>query len=114
MERVWEGDAIILWREESRGQVIGVIPSYFNTQRLAQSGLTRLEVVEIIHQRKVRMAELVEAFIALPGGLGTLEELFEILTWVQIGLHQKPIHKGWNAGLNGKNNLALPAGTLNN
>lgn len=76
---------------EAGGQVIGVIPGYFNTPQLAHSGLTRLEVVETIHQRKARMAELADAFIALPGGFGTLEELFEMLTWAQIGLHQKPI-----------------------
>jgi len=72
-------------------QVIGVIPTYFNTPQLAHNGLTRLEVVETIHQRKARMAELSDAFIALPGGFGTLEELFEMLTWAQIGLHRKPI-----------------------
>lgn len=73
------------------GEVIGIIPSYFNTPQLAHQGLTRLEVVETIHQRKARLAELAEAFIALPGGYGTFEELFEILTWAQIGLHRKPI-----------------------
>ena len=73
------------------GEVVGVIPSYFNTPQLAHSRLTRLEVVDTIHQRKSRMAELADAFIALPGGYGTFEELFEMLTWAQIGLHQKPI-----------------------
>jgi uncharacterized protein (TIGR00730 family) len=73
------------------GQVIGVIPGYFNTPQLAHAGLTRLEVVDTIHQRKARMAEIADAFIALPGGYGTLEELFEILTWAQIGLHRKPV-----------------------
>jgi uncharacterized protein (TIGR00730 family) len=76
---------------ESGGEVIGVIPGYFNTPQLAHPGLTRLEVVETIHQRKARLAEISDAFIALPGGFGTFEELFEILTWAQIGLHQKPI-----------------------
>lgn len=76
---------------ESGGEVIGVIPEYFNTPRLAHNGLTELEVVPTIHQRKARMAELADAFIALPGGYGTFEELFEILTWAQIGLHTKPI-----------------------
>jgi len=76
---------------EAGGEVIGVIPEYFNTPRLAHSGLTELEVVPTIHQRKARMAELADAFIALPGGYGTFEELFEILTWAQIGLHTKPI-----------------------
>jgi uncharacterized protein (TIGR00730 family) len=76
---------------EAGGQVIGVIPGYFNTPQLAHAGLTRMEIVETIHQRKARMAELADAFIALPGGFGTWEELFEILTWAQIGLHAKPI-----------------------
>lgn len=73
------------------GQVIGVIPKNFLTPKLAHDGLTRLEVVETMHLRKARMAELADAFIALPGGFGTFEELFEILTWAQIGLHQKPV-----------------------
>jgi uncharacterized protein (TIGR00730 family) len=76
---------------QAGGEVIGVIPHYFNTPQLAHPGLTQLEVVETIHQRKARMAELADAFIALPGGYGTLEELFEILTWAQIGLHTKPV-----------------------
>jgi uncharacterized protein (TIGR00730 family) len=76
---------------ENGGQVTGVIPGYFNTPQLAHPGLTRLEVVETIHQRKARLAELSDAFIALPGGYGTFEELFEILTWAQIGLHNKPV-----------------------
>jgi uncharacterized protein (TIGR00730 family) len=76
---------------EAGGQVIGVIPALFNTPRLAHAGLTLLEVLDTIHQRKARMIELSDAFIALPGGFGTLEELFEILTWAQVGLHQKPV-----------------------
>ena len=73
------------------GQVIGVIPPNLNTPRLAHAGLTRLEVVGDIHLRKARMSSLAEAFIALPGGFGTFDELFETLTWSQIGLHQKPV-----------------------
>ena len=73
------------------GEVIGVIPRYFNTPILAHARLTRLEVVDTIHQRKARMAELADAFAAMPGGYGTFEELFEALTWAQIGLHRKPI-----------------------
>lgn len=76
---------------EAGGQVIGVIPALFNTPQLAHTRLTRLEVVENMHQRKARLAELADAFIALPGGYGTFEELFEVLTWAQIGLHRKPI-----------------------
>jgi uncharacterized protein (TIGR00730 family) len=76
---------------EAGGEVIGVIPAIFNTPRLAHAGLTRLEVLDNIHLRKARMIELADAFIAMPGGFGTLEELFEILTWAQVGLHHKPI-----------------------
>jgi uncharacterized protein (TIGR00730 family) len=73
------------------GEVTGVIPAYLNTAQLIHAGLTQLEVVENIHQRKARMSELADAFIALPGGYGTFEELFETLTWAQLGLHDKPI-----------------------
>jgi uncharacterized protein (TIGR00730 family) len=73
------------------GIVIGVIPEMFNTSQLAHNRLTQMEVVPDMHQRKARMAELADAFIALPGGFGTLEELFEIITWAQIGLHNKAI-----------------------
>lgn len=76
---------------EAGGEVTGVIPEIFNTPVLAHTGLTRLEVVENMHVRKARMAELADAFIALPGGFGTFEELFEMLTWAQIGLHSKPV-----------------------
>jgi len=75
----------------SGGRVIGVIPELFNTPRLAHMGLTRLEVVASMHERKGRMAQAADSFVALPGGYGTFEELFEILTWSQIGLHQKPV-----------------------
>jgi len=75
----------------SGGQAIGVIPELFYTPKLRHDHLTRLEVVPDMHARKARMAELADAFIALPGGYGTLEEFFEILTWAQIGLHAKPI-----------------------
>lgn len=73
------------------GEVTGVTPAYLNTPQLIHGGLTQLEVVDTIHQRKARMSELAGAFIALPGGYGTFEELFETLTWAQLGLHQKPI-----------------------
>ncbi len=76
---------------ETGGEVIGVIPELFNTPQLAHAKLTRLEVVESMHARKDRLADQAEAFIALPGGYGTFEEFFEILTWAQIGLHQKPV-----------------------
>lgn len=73
------------------GQVIGVIVESMNTPALAHYGLTRLEVTATIHERKARMYELADGYIALPGGFGTFDELFETITWGQIGLHQKPI-----------------------
>ena len=76
---------------QSGGQVIGVMPALFYTPSLAHFNLTRLEVVETMHQRKARLADQADAFIALPGGYGTFEEFFEILTWAQIGLHSKPV-----------------------
>lgn len=76
---------------EAGGEVTGVIPRIFNTPTLMHSGLTRLEIVDSMHTRKQRLVELADAFIALPGGYGTFEELFEVLTWAQIGLHCKPV-----------------------
>lgn len=73
------------------GEVIGVLPHHFNKPELAHNGLTRLELVEDMHQRKARMLELADALVALPGGFGTLEEMFEALAWAQIGLHSKPV-----------------------
>jgi uncharacterized protein (TIGR00730 family) len=73
------------------GQVIGVITEGMNTPELAHTRLTRLEVTATIHQRKARMYALADGYIALPGGYGTLDELFETLTWAQIGEHQKPV-----------------------
>jgi uncharacterized protein (TIGR00730 family) len=73
------------------GEVIGVIPGGLFAAEVAHQGLTRLEVVGSMHERKARMAELADGFAALPGGLGTLDELFEILTWHQLGLHAKPV-----------------------
>lgn len=71
------------------GEVIGVINDGLNTPNLAHTGLTRMEVLPDIQSRKARMYELADAFIALPGGFGTFDEVFETLTWAQIGLHQK-------------------------
>lgn len=76
---------------EQGGYAVGIIPAFFNTEQLVHAGLNELHVVETMHLRKAAMAERADAFIALPGGFGTFEELFEILTWAQIGLHQKPV-----------------------
>lgn len=76
---------------EHGGRVIGVIVETMNTPELAHPGLTRLEVTATIHLRKARMHELADGYLALPGGYGTLDELFETLTWGQIGEHQKPV-----------------------
>jgi len=76
---------------EAGGQVIGVIPKMFANRVLMHQGLSRLEIVDSMHARKQRLSEISDAFIALPGGYGTFEELFEILTWAQIGLHHKAV-----------------------
>ncbi len=75
---------------EAGGYVIGVIPRTLVEKELAHRGLPDLRIVGSMHKRKALMAELSEGFVALPGGLGTLEELFEILTWAQLGMHEKP------------------------
>jgi uncharacterized protein (TIGR00730 family) len=72
------------------GEVVGVLPEALAAKELAHTSLTRLEVVSSMHERKARMAELSGAFVALPGGAGTLEEIFEIWTWGQLGFHGKP------------------------
>ncbi len=72
------------------GDVIGVIPGALVERELAHHEVTELIVVESMHQRKAKMAELSDAFLALPGGFGTLEELFEVVTWAQLGFHHKP------------------------
>ncbi len=73
------------------GSVVGVIPQALVARELAHDSLENLEIVRDMHERKMRMAELSDAFIALPGGWGTLEELTEMLTWLQLGLHKKPV-----------------------
>jgi len=72
------------------GQVIGVIPEHLMAKELGHTGVSELRIVASMHERKALMAELSDAFVALPGGLGTLEELLEIATWSQLGLHAKP------------------------
>jgi uncharacterized protein (TIGR00730 family) len=72
------------------GKVIGVIPRQLVDREVAHKGLTELQVVDTMHQRKTRMFELSDGFVALPGGFGTLDEMFEMLTWAQLGLHDYP------------------------
>ena len=76
---------------EAGASVIGVIPESLVARELAHQRLTELRVVATMHERKALMAELADAFVALPGGLGTLDELFEVWTWAQLGLHERPI-----------------------
>jgi uncharacterized protein (TIGR00730 family) len=73
------------------GEAIGVIPYGLLVREVAHSGLTKLHVVRSMHERKATMAELANGFVALPGGYGTFEELLEIVTWAQLGMHAKPI-----------------------
>jgi len=91
---------------EAGGEVIGVIVESMNTPALAHFGLTRLEVTPTIHERKARMYALSDGYIALPGGFGTFDELFETITWGQIGIHEKPI------GLLNARNFFAPLITL--
>lgn len=76
---------------QSNGRVIGVLPRFLESKELAHKNLSELHLVETMHERKMMMNRLSDGVIALPGGFGTLEELFEILTWGQLGLHSKPI-----------------------
>lgn len=73
------------------GRVVGVLPEQFDTEVLAHRQLSELRIVPSMHARKALMAEMGAAFVALPGGYGTFEELFEILTWAQIGMHRRPV-----------------------
>lgn len=73
------------------GEVIGVIPESLEVRELAERKLTELRVVQSMHERKALMAELSQGFIVLPGGIGTMEEFFEVYTWLQLGIHNKPV-----------------------
>jgi len=73
------------------GRAIGVIPDFLVAREVEHKGLTELHIVKSMHERKLLMADLADSFVAMPGGYGTLEELFEVLTWGQLGLHQKPV-----------------------
>ena len=75
---------------EGGGEVIGVVPSIFVERAIAHDALSDLRVVDAMHERKGLMAELSDAFIALPGGFGTIDEIFEMVTWTQLGIHRKP------------------------
>jgi len=75
---------------EAGGRVIGVMPDFLVRKEIAHQGITSLEIVTTMHERKQRMAELSDGFVALPGGFGTLDELCEVLTWAQLGIHAKP------------------------
>jgi uncharacterized protein (TIGR00730 family) len=76
---------------ENHGKVIGVLPTFLREKEIAHKGLTEMIYCETMHSRKIKMFELSEGFIALPGGFGTLEEICEILTWQQLGLHKFPV-----------------------
>lgn len=96
LELVYGGGRVGLMGEIARtvmaggGHVIGVIPKFLADKEVAFTGIADLQIVNSMHERKARMAELADAFIALPGGLGTIEEFFEVLTWAQLGIHHKP------------------------
>ena len=77
------------------GEVVGVLPRSMAAREIAHSGITALHLVDTLHERKALMAELSDAFVALPGGVGTFEEIFEAWSWAQIGLHQKPCALGY-------------------
>ncbi len=85
------------------GKVIGVLPGFMRVKEIAHESLTELHIVTSMHERKLMMHELSDGVITLPGGFGTMEELFEMLTWAQLGLHQKPIgvlnHNGYYSTL---------------
>lgn len=97
-------------------EVIGVLPDVLAGKEIAHPGLTRLELVSTMHERKARMAELADAFLILPGGYGTLEELLEVVTWAQLRLHSKPCilinTAGYWDGLLAFLNTAVAAGFL--
>jgi uncharacterized protein (TIGR00730 family) len=76
---------------DAGGEVLGVLPRTLQSREIGHRELTRLEIVETMHERKARMAELADAFVALPGGVGTLEEVVEALTWTMLGIHAKPV-----------------------
>lgn len=76
---------------QNQGKVVGVIPAFLRTREVAHDGLSELIIVNSMHERKHKISELSDAIITLPGGFGTMEEFFEMITWAQLGLHSKPI-----------------------
>ena len=102
---------------EAGGEAIGVIPEVLMRAEVAHEGLTVLKVVDSMHTRKRTMADLCGAFVALPGGIGTFEELFEVFTWAQLRIHAKPIGlldtRGYWTGLRGMLDQAVAEGFLN-
>lgn len=99
---------------DAGGEVIGVIPDFLMRKEVAHRGATDLEIVDTMHQRKQRMVELADAFLTLPGGFGTFDETVEIITWRQLGLHDKPIlilnSDGWASALIGLFDTAIAQG----
>ena len=97
LELVYGGGCVGLMGEvadavlDHKGRAIGVITKLLETRELAHRGVQRLDVVETMHERKMLMAGLADCFVAMPGGLGTMDELFEILAWAQLGIHHKPV-----------------------
>lgn len=98
------------------GEVIGVMPDFLQTEEVVHKGLTELILVKTMHERKMRMHELSEGVLVLPGGWGTMDEMFEMLTWGQMGLHQKPIAllnvNGFYDSLNVLMNMMVQEGFL--
>lgn len=102
---------------DNNGKVTGVIPGFLQEKEVAHPGLTNLIVVDTMHERKLKMHELSDAIITMPGGWGTMEELFEMLTWAQLGLHSKPIGllniNGYYDSLKALTNYMVQEGFLN-
>ena len=96
------------------GEVLGVIPEFLTRMEVAHTGLTALEITDSMHTRKRRMFDCADAFVTLPGGLGTLDETVEVITWRQLGLHDKPVLicnvGGWADGLLGAFDAAVRDG----
>ncbi len=101
---------------DAGGEVIGVIPRFLKSEEVAHEGLSQLIEVDTMHERKMKMFQLADSVITLPGGWGTMEELFEMITWAQLGIHQKPIGvlnvEGYYDSLRALSNLMVQEGFL--